>query len=342
MIRNILIKSVNWIGDAVRIIPAISLLKNGFPSSKIVVIANKWVKDVFETSPFIDEIIVYPDRLLERIALLREIRKRRFDLGVTFQPRSYSSALFLYFSKITLRIGYGFHLRKLFLNYWIDLPKKPIHDQDLFLNLIRSLDIRKKEDKYFLSIDNESILWSKRFLKEHNIKDSDLIIGLNPGGYSPLKRWSVERFSFLADRLINKYNAKIIVFGAEGDIKILERIKNLCKNKVYTIVSSLEEYAALVKRCRLLITNDTGPMHIADALEVPVIVLFGPTDPKRSSPLGKNSKIIKKEIACSPCKKKSCKSHLCMDMISVEEVEKEVIQMIRITEIKMQNEKSKN
>lgn len=182
------------------------------------------------------------------------------------------------------------------------------------------------------------ISWSEErlatdLLTRNNIKPRDLIIGINPGAaYGSSKRWYPERYGNVARTLIKKYNGRIIVFGSQKETDIARDIIAVAGLPVLNMAgkTSVRELMALIARCSLMITNDSGPMHIAAALGIPVTAIFGSTDPELSGPLGEGHVVIRKDVSCSPCFRRTCPTDLkCMDIVSVDDVLEGVAKLLQ-------------
>jgi len=322
---KILVKGVNWIGDSLFMTPALFALRKGFPHSHISLLINPWVKEIFEGNPDLDEIIIYDGRgkestLKGKISFIGALRKRNFDMGVIMQPRSYRAALFIYLCGIPERIGYSLPLRNLLLTKKIEFPKFPTHDIDMFLNIVVSLGVKPEKKEPFLPQSREADIWAERFLGEKGIKPGELLIGINPGAFKQSKRWPESRYAELSDILVKDFEAKVIIFQGPGEDEIVQRVLGSMRGKAVLAKVGIKELAAISRRCRLFISNDTGPMHVASVSGASIIALFGPADPERSSPRGIGHVVIKKDIPCSPCSKVVCKKLVCMKAISVEDV----------------------
>lgn len=369
---KILIHGTNWIGDAVLTTPAITRLRNLFPSAQISVISNPTTKDVYEGNPYINNVIVHNRKINRGIRFWKfvgNLRKENFDISVVL-TNSFSSAFLSFCSGAKLRIGYNTELRGFLLTHKIPYSKTQLRNQHIVYNYIAIIDRLKDEalnclngglsscsekelfpaqteanttDTLILrySIDDEK--WANDFLTSNNFTSDDILVGINPGATFGLsKMWLKERFAEVCVRIIRDYKAKIILFGgkneselAEDIIKIASEIKEtsqvlktceVCNSKDYIINSvgktSIKTLSALLKRCKLLITNDTGPMHIASAVGTPVIALFTSTNPIWTAPFGNNHTIIYKKVECSPCYKRTCKykHYNCVKAITVDDV----------------------
>jgi len=328
---KILVKGVNWIGDSLFMTPALSALRKGFPNSHISLLISPWVSEVFDGNSDVDEIIIYDERgkqrtLKGKIRFIQSLRNRNFDIGIIMQPRSYRAALFVYLSGIPERIGYSHSLRNLLLTRKIEFPRVPIHNIDMFLNIVLSLGVLPGRMEPYLPSSPKAEVWADRFLEERGVKQGELLIGINPGAFKQSKRWPEPRYAELSDILIREFRAKVIIFQGLGEEEIVGRVVSLTREEGIVAKTGIKELAAICRRCKLFVGNDTGPMHVAAASGAPVIALFGPADPKRSRPRGRDHMVIKKDLPCSPCSRRVCKELTCMKSITVEDV----LQAIRV------------
>lgn len=340
-IHKIIIFLPNWIGDAVLSLQAIYRIRGLFPSSAISVIGLPHITELFREYPYVDDIKVFPAKVqkADLFTSANELRKSGFDLAILF-PNSLRSAIIARLAGIPLRCGYNRDGRRLLLNIPVNLnPEiKKLHQSQYYLNLItslasyfnppNSLSISDRKDdtlqSFKLAISKNEERTAIELLAGNNIKPEDFVIGINPGAaYGSSKRWHPQRYGIVAGTLIKRYNSRIIVFGGHKEIDIAKEIADVADAPVLNLAgkTSVRELMALIARCRLIITNDSGPMHIAAALGIPVTAIFGSTDPILSGPIGNGHVIIKKGISCSPCFLRTCPTDLkCMDMISVEDV----------------------
>lgn len=330
-VKKILIRSVNWVGDTVLTFPAVQAIRDLFPHSQISVLTNDIVADLWMRFPFVDEILTYKKRkgiefFLEDFRIYNILRKKNFDLAFIF-PRSFHSAFQVYLSQIPIRIGYKDSGRSLLLSYGVlkqqDVFK--IHRIFFYKRLVEIFgnDIADYSPKIFLRQEDRA--YAERFMSGFGISNHTPVIGLNPGAtYGLAKCWSPTKFGELGKRISKKWGAKVIIFGNINEKPIAQKILSIIGEDGIDLSgkTTLIELAALLERCKLLITNDTGTMHLSAALETPVIAIFGSTDPKRTGPWGNGHIVIKKDVPCSPCFKRICPGdHRCMELITVDEVE---------------------
>jgi lipopolysaccharide heptosyltransferase II len=329
-VKNILIRATNWIGDAVLTTPAITAIQQTFPGARITVLAKPPVAELFLGNPYIHEVLIYQNRgrhqgVLGKLRLIMDLRKKHFDLAILLQ-NAFEAALLTFLSGIPQRYGYATDGRAWLLTCPVPVQKaaREKHQRDYYLELLIPLGaaVRSKSLVFVVSPDEEKEAWDR--LKQNHIQRSDLIVGVNPGStYGTAKRWAPERFAELMERLTAELGAKVLIFGGPEETVLAKEIFDRMKQKpiLFTGQTSIRQLTALIKQCRLFVTNDTGPMHVANALGVPIVAIFGSTNPKTTSPAQSGFRLVRKGVSCSPCLLRTCPiDHRCMDWITVEEV----------------------
>ena len=329
--RKILIRSVNWIGDAVMTTPAISVIREYFPHAEITILANMPVSQLFLHHPGIDNIITFDRQgkhhgVAGRLRLANELRKHAFDLAVIL-PNSFDSALVPWLAGIPARIGKCSDGRTLLLSGRYNAAKGPAacHEVEYYLNLMQHFGITGGRTPLHLLITSEEENRASDLLTEYGVKTVDFVLGINPGAsYGSAKRWYPERFAGVAGQLADEWSAKIIIFGGPGETDMAADIedrlkKNTCLNLAGK--TTIRELMALISRCNFFVTNDSGPMHIAAAFDVPIVAIFGSTDHTGTSPYSGKAVVVRKDVDCAPCKLRECPTdHRCMTAVSVEDV----------------------
>lgn len=324
MSQNILVRSVNWIGDAVMTLPSIKLLKKIFKDSKISLLVRPSVKAVFDGNPDVDEFVLYGEHhrgLLGRLRLASELRKKKFDRAFLFQ-NAFDAALVTFLGGIPERIGYNRDGRGFLLTKPVPFNNddRRVHHIDYYLNLIRYVtgieDFDYTYPYIYLTID-ERLLIRKRL---EGLKRP--IVGINPGAtYGAAKRWLPERFAEVAEWFIKDTGGTVVITGSLSEKVISDEIiKHInpdlrSSGHVHNLAgyTSLRELIALISECDLYLSNDSGPMHIAYAVGTPLIALFGSTDPKLTGPVGDGFKVLKADLDCGPCFKRNCERGMtCM------------------------------
>lgn len=335
--ERILIRGVNWIGDSVLTLPAIKAIRKAFPEARISLLVKPWVSDIFKENPDLDEIILYGkdfEGLSGKLKLVRILRRREFGIAILLQ-NAFDAALIAWLSGIPERIGYSRDLRRPLLTKAIPVDQSVYkrHQVYYYLNLLNSIGIETEDTQPYIYLTHEERLWVRSLLDRSFItKHPPLLIGFNPGAtYGPSKRWPTGRFAELALRIISELNGRIVIFGSASEVNIAnEIIKQLetqdsrLKTNLLMMAgkTNLRELAAFISECNVFITNDSGPMHMASALFVPTVAIFGSTDASTTSPFGKGHKVVTRNLPCSPCLERECpEGHLkCMTDITVDEV----------------------
>jgi len=332
-IHKILIRGVNWIGDTVITLPAIRAIRNVFPDAHIEILLKPQLASLFKQCTFLDGCLHYPegsgyDLIRKEKQLVETIRGKTFDLAVIF-PRSLRSALIPYLAGIPFRVGFRTSHRGILLTHGLKETEALLrcHQVEYYYHIARALGAREPWEVPAISIGREEHGWAHDFLQHAGIADNHLVIGINAGStYGSAKCWQPEKFAELARRLTGDPAVKIILIGGSNNALLVDALAlHLDGRAVKAVGHDLLNLAALVKRCHLVISNDTGPMHIAAAVGTPVVALFGSTNPTTTGPLGKDHRIVRKDVQCSPCLKRKCpENHVCMSCISVDEVEQVV------------------
>ncbi len=331
-IRRILIRSTNWVGDAILTTPAIRAIRKNFPHSEITILAKPWVVPVFEENPHVDSIMIYESNNRHkgwrgRLRLIRDIRKKKFDLAILFQ-NAFEAAIIACVSRIPIRLGYDTDGRGLFLTHSVPVTRnakfKDIHETDYYLGMLTPFGLTPDGSTLTLKISESNHRSADKLLTGYGIGESDQIVGINPGAtYGSAKRWFSERYAALADKIQDRYGSHILIFGAPGEKEIGQKVTQLIKKSTINLCgrTTLGEAIALINRCNLFITNDSGLMHVAAALDIPLVAIFGPTNPGTTGPIGTKSKIVRMPVPCSPCLQPDCATdHQCMKEISVDMV----------------------
>ena len=317
---RILIRSSNWLGDAVMSVPAVRAIKNGRPDVHVTIAAPDKIAPMWKLIPEVDAIIPLPEgSLLSVVRLLRQ--QMPFDVAILF-PNSLRVALETWLSGIPRRVGYRGHWRSWLVNQIVREPRKPgppEHHSLRFLRIARECGAETSN----IEVPKPN--------QTSNIKHQTLI-GLCPGAeYGPAKRWLPERFAEAAAKITAQSSAQWILFGTKNDAAIGEQIAaaigDHCVNRIGQ--TTLDQLIDELRQCRLLLTNDTGTMHLAALLGVPVVAVFGSTEPRLTGPLGNGHTILRHHVECSPCFLRECPIDFrCMKAISADEVAGAVLSML--------------
>ncbi len=329
-IKKILIRGTNWIGDVIMSLPAVSSVRKTFPNSHIVVLAKPWVADLYRACSEVDDVIVFEspgrhDGLRGKLRLAEELRDGKFDIAILLQ-NAIEAGIIAWLAHIPIRAGYNSDCRGFLLTHSVHRTRevRKIHQIYYYLEMVKTLGFNEAGEKIRIAPEKDARAAAERILKENGIHEGETIIGIAPGAtYGPAKMWFPKRFAEVADRLADEFSAKIVLFGSPGDRERADLVQEHSSNRMINIAgaTTLKNAIAVIKKCNLFISNDSGLMHLAGALEVPLVAIFGSTNPVTTSPPGKKSVVIHKDISCSPCLKKECPTDFrCMDLIYSDDV----------------------
>ena len=335
-IRRIVVRGPNWLGDAVMCEPALNQVRTLFPQAEITVLVKPGIADLLAQHPAVNRTLVYDDRgrhagLIGKWTLAGVLRRHRFDLAILFQ-NAFEAALISFLAGIPRRFGYATDGRSLLLTDPVTVPSRTgqKHQVEYYWDLLKPLggEGPAPAPRLFVTPD-ESMLIARR-LADAGIGESDLVIGVNPGStYGQAKRWLPDRYAEAVNRIVKETQIRsgsrvgVVIVGAKGEEQLGKAIADQIKTR--TVVCSgqttVRELMALVKRCQLFLTNDTGPMHVAAAFKVPLVAVFGPTDWQTTSPFGVDAKLVRQPVTCAPCLLRECPiDHRCMTGVTVEQV----------------------
>ena len=324
---KIVIRAPNWVGDSVLALPAMNAIKKNFPDSEVWVAAQEWVKDLFVRGDIFTGIVPLPEQtsFKDLRDSIRSLRDCRFDLGILL-TNSFASAFVLYMAGIPQRWGYSKDGRGVLLTRKISVqPKKNrVHQAHYYLDLISALGLKKFPEELSLTVSQQEKDRLEEWLKSQNIPIHRPLIICNPGAYhGSAKRWPPEKYAELASLLQNEARAQVLIIGSAAEIPLAEAIAARMTHRPYVLTgqTSLSQLAALISLADLFVTNDSGPMHLANSLRVPLVALFGPTEPARTGPFQQPAVVIHKGAPCWPCSYRQCPfDHRCMMDISPNEV----------------------
>lgn len=328
--RRILIRSANWVGDAVMTTPAIRAIRRNFPSARITLLAKPWVTPVFMHNPDIDDLMVYQAAGrhggwtgLWRLAA--DMHRERFDLAILFQ-NAFEAALLSFLARIPERLGFTTDGRTALLTRRIRTwqPLKRGHLIDYYLGLLAGAGMTLHGRRLTLLITPDERREARGLLAKMGGLDTSLLVGLSPGAaFGTAKRWLADRFAETGRRMILELGAKVVLFGSPPEADLGRRLAtdigddciNLCGR------TSLRQTMAILSQCRLFVTNDSGLMHVAAALDIPQVAIIGPTNPSATGPANEASRLVHRPEACelSPCLQSICPitDQRCMTAISV-------------------------
>jgi heptosyltransferase-2 len=341
-VQRILVRATNWVGDAVMSLPALEALRARFPRAEIVLLSKPWVSELYWHHPAVNRQIIYKPKSDHRgplgfAKLIRELRAERFDAAVLFQ-NAFQAAWMAWLARIPLRIGYARDRRSFLLHDAIEppLPAACGHQVYYYLQLLFRAGVIDKPqpiEEIRLRLTEAEKGWALKKLEAVGLSGPRFLVGLAPGAaFGPAKRWLPERFGGLADRLIGALNADVLIFGSAAERPLAEDIASSMQHTP-TIVAgetSLRQLLALMARCSLIVANDSGPMHLAAALGIPLVAIFGSTDERATGPVGTRIRIVKRGAECSPCGQRVCPIDFrCMQDLSVEEAFRATLEFVK-------------
>ena len=339
--KRVLVRATNWLGDAVMAIPALREIRRARPEAEIVVLARQWVADLYARESFCDRILIYDrqgrhDGLRGKLKLADELRREGFDEAVLLQ-NAFDAALLAWLARVPSRIGYSRDGRGLLLTQAVAVPSEgevPAHQRFYYLELLRRAgwiaetpecaDIRLDGVEDAAEAGREG--WRRRGLAEGPW------IGVSPGAaYGTAKRWLPERFASAARLLAEKLDARIAIFGTSAEEGLCLEIADQAGPRAHCLAgeTNLRQFIELAATCRAYLTNDSGPMHVAAALGLPTVAVFGATDHVATGPSASWAEVVRQPVECSPCMLRECPiDHRCMTAVTADEVVEEALKLV--------------
>lgn len=332
--KRILLIRFGSLGDVVLTTPAIRAVREAFPDAYIAMLVGERSADIVSENPRLDEVISFR-RDVKGISEMRRVaavlKERNFDISVDMQ-RKFRSSLLAYLSGAELRIGY--HQPGGFL-CTVRIPdNEDKHAVDRNLALLKPLGIEAglREPEMFLS--HADLDYANRVFELQGLDSRSPIIGMFPGAGWRHRCWPAERFAAIGDLAAEEYGSGVVIFGGPGEEDIVENVKSRMSATAAVIEDrmTLRQLGAMIRKCDLFLSNDTGPMHISVAVGTPTIGLFGPGNHIKFQPIGDKHTLVRKDVPCSPCKQftDKCKDNICMKLITVDEVWKEVNKRLQL------------
>ncbi len=332
-IQKILVRSTNWIGDAVMTTPAVRTIRQNYPEAEITLLALPWVADVFNTSPHIDKIFSYDKNgrhagIKGKFLLARDLREEGYDAAILMQ-NAFEAAFITLLARIPVRAGYTTDGRGLLLTHGVKKNRdiKLRHQVHYYQEMLEGLGLTPGPDDLELHIGDKDVLWAAKSINQYKAGQKSTVIGINPGAaYGPAKCWPVDKYARLAKNLCKNSDVIVVVFGTKADSVAAGQIQDAVDNQVKVIdltgKTTLGQALGMIKQCNVFVTNDSGLMHVSAALYVPTVAIFGSTDHIATGPYSDNASIVRTELDCSPCLETHCpKKHFrCMEDISVDDV----------------------
>jgi heptosyltransferase-2 len=332
---KILIRATNWVGDAIMALPALRAARKRCPDAEIAIVAWPYVADIYRDQAICDQLIAYDPKGLHsgisgRERLASELRAQKFDVALLLQ-NAFDAAWLAWRANIPERIGYARDGRSFLLTKAVLLPKHgeiPAHEKFYYLELLRRagwLDSMPNEEFISLSIPEEKRQSADEFLYKSGVRRGALRIAIGAGAsYGSAKCWPPPRFAKVANRLQSEADADVILFGTSAEAGVAAAISVEMQQSPIDLTgkTAIADLPALLSQCHLFIGNDSGAMHVAAAVGLPVVAVFGPTDSEGTAPVTPRCTIVQQKPYCSPCFLRRCPTdHRCMTAITAGMVE---------------------
>jgi heptosyltransferase-2 len=327
---KILIRATNWVGDAIMALPALRAMRGKFPEAQIAILARPYVADIYREQQICDELIPYAAKghhagIAGRERLARELRERKFDVALLLQ-NAFDAAWLAWRAGIPQRIGYARDGRSLLLTKAVPVPMPgeiPPHEKFYYLELLRRAgwaDSLGDESFIRLAVPDAHRRRAEETLFEAGAWPDRFRIAIGAGAsYGSAKCWPPERFAEMANRLVSEKRADVILFGTAGEIPVANAIAAGMREKPIDLTgkTAIADLPALLSQCHLFIGNDSGAMHVAAAVGLPVVAVFGPTDPFGTAPVTPKCTVVQEKPYCSPCFLRRCPTdHRCMKAVT--------------------------
>ncbi len=323
-VERLLVRAPNWVGDVVLSLPALRDIRRAFPDARLEVLARSWVADLYRAVPEVDSVNESRGHSEDAAAL-----QGRFDLALLL-PNSFATALVLWRAGIPQRWGYSTDGRGLLLTRSCGVPATVRGKSQVYY-------YRAMLDGLDLSTEGPPDP-SLRSPEEWSARGAELLghdgpwIGVNPGAFfGSAKRWLPERFAAAADIVARKMGARVAIVGGPAERPLAQAIAAGMQAPVRVLCgeTTLGELVGVLSRLRLLLTNDSGPMHVAAALGIPLVAVFGSTDWRETAPVGDTSRIVREHVECAPCILRECPiDHRCMTRVEIDRVTSEALELV--------------
>lgn len=318
-------------------LPALRALRDCYPAAKISILAKPWVSDLYGRELFCDEVIPYtPKTLSEKYRAAAALRELKFDCAILLQ-NAFEAAAVAFVAQIPRRIGYARDGRSLLLTDAVALPKPgdiPSHERFYYLELLRRagiLDSLPACDR--IQLEGAGAAREAGAARFRQLGFGPAVIGVSPGAaFGTAKRWLPERFAEAASMVARETGSSVAIFGSkdERDLCASVAVQVQAPVKNFAGETTLAEYLELTAACKVYLSNDSGAMHVASALGVPTVTIFGATNHITTGPTGPVARIVRENVECSPCQKRECPiDHRCMTRVDSRRVAAEALELLK-------------
>jgi heptosyltransferase-2 len=333
-VRRILVKEVNWLGDLVLSLPALAALRSAWTGATISVLVREELAGFFDGIGWVDEVIPYRlgrgiKRLVDQRRIIARIRQGRFDLAVLF-PNSFRSALWPVLAGVPLRAGYATDGRSLLLTHRAIPERNALegHQRQYWLAMLSStigVPAVSREASHRLQVSPASVARMEQWLASRRMRQTAPLVAIAPGAaYGPAKEWPSPRYAALIDLLTKRAGAECVLVGAPSERLKCQEVAGVARTKTLIAAgeTNIAELKALLSLCQAFAGNDSGAMHLAAALEIPAVGIFGSTNPDRTGPIGPKAAAVYHPVECSPCLRRTCRfgHYQCLRATEPEEV----------------------
>ena len=326
-VRKILIIRNDGIGDLLNSTPAIAVLRQNSPDAEITVLARSLHAPVLIGNPDVDCVLIFDREVGSRLRFYHDLRREKYDLAIAMRTASWSNFV-AFLSGARYRLGrYHKRFKHTLTHAWKgEYQKGNVHEVDRNLELVQLICEGGGDRRLVFNLLDDEIAHAKCQLSDWGITPDDFVVGIHPGGSSFDKRWPEGSYAQIADQLVREYNARILILRGPREAELDRNIRQSMQSaSIAYAPKSIRELAALLKQCNLVVCNDSGPMHIAAALDVPMVTLFGPTDHVVWKPLSDKATVVRRDMPCWPCSAHKCKiGWECMKKLPVDMVWREV------------------
>ncbi len=344
-IKSVVVRGTNWVGDAVMTIPALRELRRILPDARITLATRSSTAGIFEDADFLDDLLLYDRGTGGLRATLRQIKvwqERKFDLALLFQ-NAFEAAFIAVGSRVPRRVGYATDGRRVLLTHPIRLPAwhGERHEVFYYLNLVAELEqllfntatVAARDPVFDLKVSQSRREAARKLLTELGAGFDRPLVALCPGSTnSRAKRWPADRYAALGDKVVGELDANVALIGSPDELEVSQEVAALMTNTPIMLTgrTTLAEAVAVLAQTDLLVSNDTGPSHIAAALGRPALVIFGPTDPTTTRPYSPVAEVVRHPPDCAPCMLRDCPiDHRCMTAITADELFQRILATLK-------------
>jgi len=324
-LKKILLRAPNWVGDTAVATPAMKAIRAKFPDAEITVMVRPSVAGVLASAGFVDRIWAEPrpSGIREWFRVARKVRQQHFDLAVLF-PNSFESAAMVFLGGVPQRVGYAMDSRGWMLTRRVQGEKRRVHHVKYYLELAKAVSADVSNPSMEITARPQDRANARKLLAENGISADRRFMILSPGAaFGAAKRWGDQQFAEAADRLAEDFSLAVVIIGSDSERSISDSIHRFMKIPPVILNgrTSLETLIGLIAESALMLGNDSGPIHLASALGIPAVAVFGATDYKVAAPYGPLGRAVHVPVECSPCWLRECPiDHRCMTRVSPEMV----------------------